>query len=78
MRTILIAALVLLSACALQRENQLRDQMDNERAACGAGDQGACERYKLVLQQYRAESAVPRCGLLGLPCPGAMINIQAQ
>jgi hypothetical protein len=52
--------------------------MDTERAACGAGDQRACERYILVLQQYRAESAVPRCGLLGLPCPGGIINIQTQ
>jgi hypothetical protein len=75
-RTLLIVSVIaLLGACTLVREQQLRDQMDAEMSQCRAGDQAACQRYKLVLARYQTEVAsTPRCGLLGLPCPGYIVT----
>jgi hypothetical protein len=67
-KVIVVAAIALtLGGCAAMRENELRHQMDAEMSQCRAGDQAACQRYQLVLQQYKAEMATPRYGILGLP-----------
>jgi hypothetical protein len=75
---LLTFAVLSLAACGVQRQQQLQSQMDAEYAQCKAGDHDACERYKLLLRQYQTEVSIPRCGLLGLPCPGAGFNVNVN
>ena len=79
MRTLIVAVcLSFVTACAMQRQQQLQEKMDAEYAQCQTGNHDACERYKLLLRQYQIEVSTPRCGLLGLPCPGATVNVNTN
>jgi hypothetical protein len=74
--TIAFAAMLVVglsvSSCTVIRANQLREQMDAEMSACRSGEQAACERYQLLLQQYQVERANEgNVGILGIPRPGA-------
>jgi hypothetical protein len=75
--TIAVAALLVssfsVSSCTVIRASELRGQMDAEMSACRAGEQDACERYQLLLQQYQVERANEgNVGILGIPRPGAL------
>jgi hypothetical protein len=71
MRILVVVSFVaLLAACTVIREQHLREEMDTEMSLCRSGDQSACGRYQLILEQYRAETAAnANRGLFGLPVP---------
>lgn len=69
----LLVGALSVSSCTAIRANQLREQMDAEMSACRAGDQDACERYQLILQQYQVERANEgNVGILGIPRSGIL------
>ncbi len=72
MRSILVVSFVALSisACGIQRQLELRSDMDAAYRQCMAGDQTGCQRYLIARDRWQAEGNVGILGIQRLPASG--------
>ncbi len=79
MRSVLVVSLaaISISACGIQRQLELRSDMDAAYRQCMAGDQAGCQRYLIAKDRWQAEGNV---GILGIqrPAPASSFTCTTQ